>query len=469
MRLNLRDPYHPLGFEKLPGFDRLFVDYVRGASARSFAWPTSSMRPSRGGRVELQPRPDRLSREVLCRLLTRQHVLFGGGAKALENIEALAHGSVGISLVTVSASTPGGTLQDLNKCLTAARVSRFLSDNGTPAIPMVWIGLDPSKPQERSRGNSSEIPLPPTSALIKRLGVSANEHETLGLLQTSYQEGDPSLALGRFLATVLSRWGMVFFAPHLDTAEANGLPGFTAERPPELQQATQKQAALLRQEGYGWPDEDIDYASLLYEEYRNRFWPIIARIVGEEELLRLAHCIPIFELFETPVAAAWPRASATLVDKRSQKTMERYLVSLPDLFLEFNQLLDRIAGADQSREASEKLQTLRDDLENRLSRLSVSLMDDGAALSDVIEGSREKMLYQIGKLEERFRHSLETRQSATARQLKRVCDILAPKRDLQERHISVPECLVRFSTDLPDRIYSEIDIWKWEHLILRAN
>ncbi len=469
MRLNLRDPYHPLGFEKLPGFDPLFVDYVRGASARSFAWPTSSMRPSRGGRLELQPRPDRLSREVLCRLLTRQHMLFGGGAKALENIEALANESVGIILVTVTASTPGGTLRDLNKCLTAAGVSRFLSDNGTPAIPMVWIDLDPSKPQERSKGNSSEIPLSPASALMEKLGVSANEDETLGLLQTSYQQEDPSLALGRFLATVLSRWGMVFFAPHLDAAEASGLPRFTAEGPPELQESTQKQAALLRDEGYAWPDEDIDYASLSYEEYRNRFWPIIVRIVGEEELIRLAHGIPIFQLFRTPVAAAWPRVSATLVDTRSQKTLERYLIALPDLFMEFNQLLDHIASADQTQGASEKLQTLRHDLENRLFQLSVSLTDEGAVLSDVIEGSREKMLYQIGKLEQRFHHALETRQSAAARQLKRVCEILAPKRDLQERHISVPECLIRFSTDLPERIYSEIDIWKWEHLILRAN
>jgi hypothetical protein len=94
-----------------------------------------------------------------------------------------------------------------------------------------------------------------------------------------------------------------------------------------------------------------------------------------------------------------------------------------------------------------------------------ALPSEDKSLGPVVETSRTKMLYQVGKLQERFETAGNLRREAMARHLHRLCKSLAPEQQLQE-NIAGVEFLLRYSRNLLTELYDRIDVWNQEHQVV---
>ena len=103
-----------------------------------------------------------------------------------------------------------------------------------------------------------------------------------------------------------------------------------------------------------------------------------------------------------------------------------------------------------------------------LNGVVAALPSEDQSLGPMVETSRSKMLYQLGRLQERFEEARALRREAMARHLDRLCSSLVPGGQLQE-HIGGAEFLLRYSRNLLPELYDKIDVWSQEHQIVGVN
>ncbi len=195
--------------------------------------------------------------------------------------------------------------------------------------------------------------------------------------------------------------------------------------------------------------------------------PVAAHVVDPFEVYGFALAGRIFQELNGRFPLLWPRASATILDNHNEKTLRRYGIRFPDLFLGAPKLLESLGLEGSMRQTLDRLDQLARNTDSQLAELS-SLIDSGEALEAMLGDVREKMLYQIRRLRERFRAAAELRLAAARRQIERACDALTPCSDLQERRLGALHFIVRYSSEILRTLYEKLDVCQHKHQLIDA-
>jgi len=206
--------------------------------------------------------------------------------------------------------------------------------------------------------------------------------------------------------------------------------------------------------------------------YREAALPTAAHVAGPAEFATFARVLPLHAKLGLEPPVVLPRASATVVDARSRKTLEKYGCGLADLFAGPGPMIERLEASASQRDAGSRFDTLSAGLAERMRLLERALEAAGAAPAELekeIESSRSRIQYQIEKLRQRFSAAEKLRGQIMARQVARACSILAPGGALQEEGLPAAYLLLRYTPALVERLLDEIDIWKHEHQIVHSD
>ncbi|HVG39432.1 MAG TPA: bacillithiol biosynthesis cysteine-adding enzyme BshC, partial [Pyrinomonadaceae bacterium] len=194
--------------------------------------------------------------------------------------------------------------------------------------------------------------------------------------------------------------------------------------------------------------------------------PTVAYIGGAAEIAYFAQVNEIYRLLGRPVTPILPRASLTIVERRTGRTMERYELRLEDFFGGLEGVIARVVeehlGVESARafdRADEAIAAALDELQNKLRQFDPTL-------AEALEGGKKKMTHQIGGLRTRFHRAQMARDRAVHRQLERAFTALYPEKTLQERRINITSLLARHGGFAIDWIYEAIDLGTHDHQVV---
>jgi len=194
--------------------------------------------------------------------------------------------------------------------------------------------------------------------------------------------------------------------------------------------------------------------------------PTIAYYGGAAEIAYFAQTAEVYRLLERPITPILPRSSLTMIERHTGRILERYGLTLEDLFTGPESVLKRVVeeylGAETARSFEKTELAVNSDLDN----LREQLRSIDPTLADALETGRRKINYQLEGLRTRFHRAQMARDEAAHRQLLRAFDQLCPNKELQERHINVTSLLVRHGRYVVDWIYNAINIGSNEHQIV---
>jgi uncharacterized protein YllA (UPF0747 family) len=174
--------------------------------------------------------------------------------------------------------------------------------------------------------------------------------------------------------------------------------------------------------------------------------------------------LPAYDELGLVAPMAWPRVSATIMDLRSRRILEKNHLNLKDLFEGEERVFSRVSNA-MPCSAPEKLANLLTDVERQLKGLDAVLLTDEAFVRET-DACVEKVAYQIEKLKDRIEASDARKQEALRRQLRRACNSLAPNGRIQECELSGIHFLLRHSRALLPFLYKNLDINQFEHQLI---
>lgn len=194
--------------------------------------------------------------------------------------------------------------------------------------------------------------------------------------------------------------------------------------------------------------------------------PTVAYFGGAAEIAYFAQTAEVYRLLNRPATPILPRASMTIVERRTWRTLERYGLSLSDLFEGLDTVLARVVEEHLGSETAQVFNRTEESINRELDELQEQLRGVDPTLAEALDTGRRKIKYQLEGLRSRFHRAQMGRDRAAHRQLERAFAALYPHKTLQERHINITSLLARHGTYITSWIYDAINLGSSDHQIV---
>jgi bacillithiol biosynthesis cysteine-adding enzyme BshC len=194
--------------------------------------------------------------------------------------------------------------------------------------------------------------------------------------------------------------------------------------------------------------------------------PTVAYYGGAAEIAYFAQTAEVYRILERPATPILHRASMTLVERHTWRSLERYGIRLLDFFGGLDHVLARVVKEYLGKETSQAFDQTTRSFNDELDNLQEQLRRVDPTLADALDKGRRKINYQIDGLRTRFNRAQVGRDEAVHRQIERAFDLLYPGKSLQERHINITSLLARHGLYVVDWIYDAIDLGSNDHEVV---
>ena len=194
--------------------------------------------------------------------------------------------------------------------------------------------------------------------------------------------------------------------------------------------------------------------------------PTIAYFGGAAEVAYFAQTAESYRVLSRPVTPILHRASLTIVERRTGRTLERYGLHLEDFFGGIDPVIARVVEEHLGAEVARAFDDADASVARALDDLQASLRGFDPTLADALDGGRRKIVHQLEGLRSRFHRARIQRDRAILRQLERAAAALYPEKSLQERHVNVASLLARHGRYAVEWIHDAIDLSTNDHQIV---
>lgn len=194
--------------------------------------------------------------------------------------------------------------------------------------------------------------------------------------------------------------------------------------------------------------------------------PTLVYTGGSAEVAYFAQAAVVYEALLRYVTPVLPRFSATLVEPKPQRLLERYGLKLIDLFHGPEKLRERLGERALPTDLQAAFDQASSQVEASLSRIREALGRLDPTLVDAASRAGSKIQYQLEHLRASAARA-ELRQSELlARHAEALTNALYPEKALQEREIAGVYFLARQGIDLLQQIYDAIHTDCLDHQVI---
>ena len=212
--------------------------------------------------------------------------------------------------------------------------------------------------------------------------------------------------------------------------------------------------------------QDFSPNVLLRPIVQDHLLPTLCYTGGTAEVAYFAQAAVVFEKLLGHVTPIVPRFSATLIEPKVEGLLERYHLSLQDLFQGEESLREKIAAKILPAELQKAFDRAGATLEQSLSAVRAALLQLDKTLVEAADNAGSKMQHQLESLRARAARA-ELRQSElVSRHAQQLSNSLYPNKTLQEREIAGLYFLGRYGLDLLRQLYASLHTDCYDHQVI---
>jgi bacillithiol synthase len=194
--------------------------------------------------------------------------------------------------------------------------------------------------------------------------------------------------------------------------------------------------------------------------------PTLCYTGGAAEAAYFAQAGAVYELLLGRVTPIVPRYSATIVEPKTQRLLEKHGVSVTDVFAGYEPLRQKIAAKNVPEDLQAAFDATRKLLDTNLATIKEKLTALDRTLIDAAETSASKIQHQLEKLYSQAARAEAQKGAVIARHAESLSQALYPDKGLQERGIGGIYFVARYGRDLLHQIYDSIHTDCHDHQIL---
>ena len=185
--------------------------------------------------------------------------------------------------------------------------------------------------------------------------------------------------------------------------------------------------------------------------------PTLAYTGGAAEAAYFAQAGVVYEALLGRVTPILPRFSATLIEPKTQRLLQKHEIAITDVFDGPESVRQQIAARQLPRDLQAAFDTARSSFDDNFSALKDKLEKLDRTLVDAAETARSKMQHQLEKLYAQAARAEAQKGELVTRHAETLSQALYPEKGLQERTIGGIYFLARYGADFLHQLYDTIN------------
>jgi uncharacterized protein YllA (UPF0747 family) len=194
--------------------------------------------------------------------------------------------------------------------------------------------------------------------------------------------------------------------------------------------------------------------------------PTLTYTGGAAEAAYFGQAGVVYEALLGRVTPILPRFSATLVEPKMQRLLEKHGLSMVDVFEGPEALRKQIAAKHLPSDLQAAFDTAKRSFDSNFAVVKEKLEKLDKTLVDAAETSRSKMQHQLEKLYSQAARAEALKGELVSRHAETISEALYPDRGLQERTIGGVYFLARYGKELLQQLYETIHSDCHDHQIV---
>ncbi len=194
--------------------------------------------------------------------------------------------------------------------------------------------------------------------------------------------------------------------------------------------------------------------------------PTLAYTGGAAEVAYFAQAAVVYEKLLGRVTPVLPRFSATLLEPKAERILERYHLQLPDLFQGPENLRETVAARSLPSDLQVRFSEAYASVEGSMSSLRDSIAGLDPTLIRAADRARMRMWHQVNRVHRQAGRSELLRNEVIDRHANFLDQVLFPHKTLQEREIAGIYFVARYGTGLLEKLYSAIRTDCHDHQVI---
>jgi bacillithiol synthase len=212
--------------------------------------------------------------------------------------------------------------------------------------------------------------------------------------------------------------------------------------------------------------QDFNPNVLLRPVVQDHLLPTLAYTGGAAEVAYFAQAGVVYEKLLKHVTPIVPRFSATIVEPKPKALLERYGLSLPDLFQGEDALREKLAAKVLPPELQSAFDAASASLEKSLASVREALSKLDKTLVYAAENAGSKMQHQLESLRSRAARAELRQDEVATRHAQLLSNSLFPNKTLQERGIAAAYYLSRYGPEFLATLYSNLHTDCHDHQVI---
>jgi len=189
-------------------------------------------------------------------------------------------------------------------------------------------------------------------------------------------------------------------------------------------------------------------------------------IGGPSEVAYFAQILPLYEFYNIDPAIIYPRSSITILEKALKTVLDKYGLSVTDIFTDPNKLKNQVINNVSDKNLEEIFKETKNQIDLAFDNLKEKLFELDKTMGDVTSKYRLKVLGYIDELNGKATEAQKKRYEITLRQIDKASANLFPNMNLQERELSFFHFANKYGVDVLKKIFDGLVINKFEHQVI---
>jgi bacillithiol synthase len=195
-------------------------------------------------------------------------------------------------------------------------------------------------------------------------------------------------------------------------------------------------------------------------------FPTLAYVAGPSEIAYFAQFKLLYEHFDIPEPIIYPRVSATIVEERIQKVIDKFNLKIEDFFGDIDLLKGRVANTISDFKVEELFSNTFGTISESLTSLKGGLESIDPTLVPAMENTLSRMQTALQNLKEKTIAAQKRQHDISLRQLDKVATNLFPQASLQERELNIIYYLNKYGLEFLRWLRGELIIDKFMHQVI---
>ncbi len=199
---------------------------------------------------------------------------------------------------------------------------------------------------------------------------------------------------------------------------------------------------------------------------QDKLLPTAAYIAGPSEIAYFAQLKSVYKHFDITMPIIYPRASVTLVEDKVMRILEKYELSVLDIFNDIETVTKRIVEFVSEVKIDELFNDSIKRIEDILNEMKFGLGYIDQTLLGALENTRVKIQENFKSLNDKTIMAQNRKHEIAIRQVQKALNHLFPNGNFQERELNIVNYMNKYGPDFPLWLMREIDIDQFMHQII---